>query len=203
MSSTQSSMPVFADDLAELLNLLEIEKATICGLSMGGYAAFAFHRKYAERVNALILCDTRAAADNDEAKRGRYEMAELARTKGALAIGEKMIPKLLGETTLKNHPNAADRIRLMIEAAQPEDIAQALIGMAQREDSTELLSLIDCPTLVVVGDEDKLTPPSEAEKLVQAIPSSRLEVIKNAGHLSNLEQTSSFNQAIGKFLDQL
>lgn len=91
MSSTHSSMAVFADDLAGLLDLLGIEKATICGLSMGGYAAFAFYRKFAERVNALILCDTRAAADTDEGKRGRYEMAELARTKGASAIGEKMI----------------------------------------------------------------------------------------------------------------
>lgn len=83
MSSIHSSMPVFADDLAGLLNFLAIEKATICGLSMGGYAAFAFYRNYAERVNAVILCDTRAAADNDEGKRGRYEMAELARTNGA------------------------------------------------------------------------------------------------------------------------
>jgi len=203
MSSTQSSMPVFADDLAELLNLLEIEKATICGLSMGGYAAFAFYREYAERVNALILCDTRAAADNDEAKRGRYEMAELARTKGASAIGEQMIPKLLGETTLKIGPTVADRIRSMIEAAQPEGIAQALIGMAQRENSTNLLPQISCPTLIVVGDEDKLTPPTEAETLAQSIRASRLEVIKGAGHLSNLEQPASFNQAINKYLNQL
>lgn len=203
MSSTQSSMPVFADDLAELLNLLEIEKATICGLSMGAYAAFAFYRQYAERVSTLILCDTRAAADNDEGKRGRYEMAELARTKGASAIGEKMIPKLLGETTVKNHPNVANRIRSMIEAAQPEGIAQALIGMAQRENSTDLLHQISCPTLIVVGNEDKLTPPTEAETLAQSITASSLELIKGAGHLSNLEQPASFNQAINKFLNQL
>jgi 3-oxoadipate enol-lactonase len=203
MSSTQSSMPVFADDLAELLNLLEIENATICGLSMGGYAAFAFYRKYAERVNGLILCDTRATADNDEGKRGRYEMAELARIKGASAIGEKMIPKLIGETTLKNHPNVADRIRSMIEAAHPEGIAQALIGMAQRENSTDLLPQISCPTLIVVGAQDKLTPPPDAENLARSITASSLDVINNAGHLSNLEQPASFNQAIGKFLNQL
>lgn len=202
MSSTHSSMPVFADDLAELLNLLEIEKTIICGLSMGGYATFAFYRKYAERVNALILCDTRAAADTDEAKRGRYEMAELARTKGASAISEKMIPKLLGETTQKNRPNIADRIRSMIEAAQPEGIAQALIGMAQRENSTELLPMMACPSLVVVGNEDNLTPPTDAEKLADSIKASRLEVINEAGHLSNLEQPASFNQAIGRFLNQ-
>jgi pimeloyl-ACP methyl ester carboxylesterase len=202
MSSTHSSLSVFAEDLAELLNLLEIEKATICGLSMGGYATFAFYRKYAERVNALILCDTRATADNDEGKRGRYEMAELARTQGTSAISEKMIPKLLGETTLKNRPNVLYRVRSMIEAAQPEGIAQALIGMEQRDNSTVLLPLISCPTLVDVGKEDNLTPPADAEKLAQSITASRLEVINDAGHLSNLEQPLSFNQAISKFLNK-
>ena len=202
LSATHSSLPVFADDLAELLNLLEIEKATICGLSMGGYAAFAFYRQFAERVNALILCDTRATADTEEGKQGRYEMAELARTKGVSAIAEKMIPKLLGTTTLKDFPGAASHVRSMIEAAQPEGIAQALIGMAQRDDSTELLPGINCPTLIVVGDEDTLTPPSDAEKMAQTIPNSRLEIIPDAGHLSNLERPASFNQAVRDFLNQ-
>ncbi len=203
LNSTQSSLPVFADDLAELLNVLGIEKATICGLSMGGYAAFAFYRKFAERVNALILCDTRATADTEEAKQGRYEMVELARTKGASAIAEKMIPKLLGATTLKSFPGAASHVRSMIEAAQPEGIAQSLIGMARRDDSTELLSHINCPTLIIVGDEDTLTPPADSGKMAQTIAGSRLEVIPGAGHLSNLERPAIFNQAVGDFLNQV
>lgn len=113
-----------------------------------------------------------------------------------------MLPKLLGETTLKNRPTVADRIRSIIETAQPEGIAQALIGMAQRENSTDLLPQISCPTLIVVGDEDKLTPTTDAETLAQFITASSLEVINGAGHLSNLEQPASFNQAINKFLNQ-
>lgn len=90
----------------------------------------------------------------------------------------------------------------MIEIAQPEGIAQALLGMAQRNDSTDLLPLITCPTLVVVGSEDNLTPLADAEKLARSISTSSLEVINEAGHLSNLEQPASFNQAISKFLNR-
>lgn len=203
IGSSDLTMPLFADDLAELLGELQIDRAAICGLSMGGYAALAFHRKYSHLINALILCDTRAAADTEEAKRGRYEMADLARSDGTAAIADRMIPRLLGETTLQSSPSIADRIRKMIESASVEGIAKALIGMAQREDSTDLLPLISCPTLIIAGNEDKLTPPNEAEKMKQHIKTSELTIITAAGHLSNIEQTVMFNQAIGKFLSQL
>ncbi len=192
----------FADDLASLLDELKIQNAIICGLSMGGYSAFAFYRKYADRVKALILCDTRATADTEESKSARYEMAELARQRGASALVETMLPKLLGETSLKTKPQIITQVKEMIEMAQPEGIAHALIGMAQRKDSTDLLSQIACPTLIVVGNEDKLTPPSDAEKMNQAITSSQLRVIENAGHLPNLEEPGAFNQALGDFINQ-
>jgi len=203
LGTTDSTMPDFAGDLAELLNQLQIERATVCGLSMGGYAAFAFYRTYASRVQALILCDTRAAADTDEGKRGRYEMAEVARSKGTTAIAENMIPRLLGDTTLQNNFDVVKRVRGMIETAQTEGIARALFGMAQRGDSTDLLPTIDCPTLIIVGSEDKLTPPSEAETLGRLIKAAKLEVIGGAGHLSNLEQPAAFNLAVSSFLNQL
>lgn len=130
-------------------------------------------------------------------------MAELARNKGLPAIAEKMIPRLLGETTIQSNLIVTGQVRTMIDAAQPEGIAQASRGMAERDDSTDLLPLITCPTLVVVGDEDKLTSLSEAEKLAQSIASSSLKVIKGAAHLSNLERPVNFNQAIREFLDQL
>lgn len=129
-------------------------------------------------------------------------MAELARAKGVSAIAEKMIPKLLGATTLKSFPGASSHVHSMIEAAQPEGIAQALIGMAQRDDSTELLPRINCPTLIVVGDEDTLTPLADAEKMARGILGSRLEIVQGAGHLSNLERPASFNQTVGNFLNQ-
>jgi len=200
LGETASTMEVFADDVAGLLDALEIERAVICGLSMGGYAAFAFYRKYAERVAALILADTRPGPDTDEGKRGRYEMAELARCSGASALVEKMIPKLLGATTQQTKPHIVERVRAMIESNNAEGIARALHGMAERADSTELLAQINCPTLVIVGSEDGLTSPSEAEKMSQGISGARLVTIAGAGHLSNLEQPDEFNRAVSDFL---
>jgi 3-oxoadipate enol-lactonase len=198
-----STMEDFADDLAGLINRLSIEKAIICGLSMGGYAAFAFHRKYAEKISALILADTRATPDGEEGKRGRYEMAELARTKGAPALIDKMLPRLLGETTRRTKPAVVERVKAMIESGQPEGIARALLAMAARPDSTGMLPQIGCPALIIVGNEDKLTPPSESEKIGQAIPDSTLAIIEDAGHLPNMEQSESFNSVISRFLSGL
>ena len=203
LGSKSSSMGVFADDLSALLNHLEIKNATICGLSMGGYAAFAFYRKYTDQVNALILCDTRATADTEESKQARYEMAELARQSGSSSIVEPMTPRLLGETTLKAKPQIIERVKKMIETANPAGIAQALIGMAHRNDSTNSLSEIHCPTLIIVGNEDKLTPPSDAEKMNWAIPLSELKIINQSGHLPNLEASVVFNQLVGEFLSKV
>lgn len=202
LKSSGSTMPGFADDLARLLNHLGVFGATICGLSMGGYAAFAFYRKFPERVDALILCDTRAGTDTEEGKRARFETADLARQQGASAIADSMIKRLLGETTLKTQPQIAGQVRKMIEAANPEGIAQALIGMANRDDSTDLLAKINCPTLIIVGEEDTLTPPSESRKMSQAIPQSQLAVIAKAGHLTNLESTVEFNLIVSEFLNR-
>ena len=203
LGSKPSNLAGFADDLAGLLDHLQIKSAAICGLSMGGYAAFAFYRKYPDKVAALVLCDTRASADTEEGKQSRHEMAALARQQGTPPIIEAMIPRLLGETTLRTKPQTAERVKEMIRAAQPEGIAQALFGMAQRDDSTELLSKITCPTLIIVGDEDKLTPPSDAEKMHLSIAFSQLRVINHAGHLANLEEPSVFNQTVRDFLKQL
>jgi 3-oxoadipate enol-lactonase len=198
-----STMEDFADDLAGLLRRLSIDQAIICGLSMGGYASFAFHRKYSERISALILADTRATPDNEEGKRGRYEMAELAREKGASALVDKMLPRLLGETTQRSKPAVIERVKSMIESGQPEGIARALLAMADRPDSTGLLPQIGYPALITVGNEDKLTPPSESEKMGQAIPDSSLAIIDDAGHLPNIEQPESFNFVISRFLSGL
>ena len=158
-----STMAAFASDVAALLDFLKIDKATICGLSMGGYAAMSFVREHADRVRALVLADTRAAADTDEGRQNRLKMAALAREEGPAAIAEQMITKLLGATTLSTRANVVERVRAMILANRREGIARALIGMAERPDSTSVLSGITFPVLIVVGEEDTLTPPAEAE----------------------------------------
>ncbi len=196
-------METLADDLAGLMDALAIERSVLCGLSMGGYTAFAFHRKYADRITALILADTKASADVEEGKRGRYEMAELALKSGAAAIADYMITKLLAPVTLKNKTQVVERVRAMIEGNLPEGIAAAQRGMAERADSVELLARISCPTLVIAGSDDSLTPPDEAERMCGQIPNAGFALINEAGHLSNLEQPEEFNRVVADFLNQL
>jgi pimeloyl-ACP methyl ester carboxylesterase len=154
-------------------------------------------------VSALILADTKPTIDSEEGKRGRYEMAELARSKGVSGLVEILTPRLIGETTLRNNPEVVARVKSMIEAGQSEGVAQAQAAMAERSDSTDLLSQINCPTLIIVGKEDKLTPPVEAEKMSRSIAGSTLEIVRSSGHLPNIEQPESFNHLVANFLSRL
>ncbi len=196
-----STMELFADDVAGLMDLLGIQKAILCGLSMGGYAAFAFLRKYPQRLAGLILADTRPGADSPEAQANRENVARMAETQGTAAIADLQVPRLISEYTRQHHPEVENRIRQMIYAATPQGIAAASRGMAQRADSTELLAGITCPTLVIVGEQDTLTPPTVAQAYASQIPDARYAVISQAGHLSNLEQPELFLQVVRGFLE--
>ena len=195
-----STMEQFADDVAGLMDVLGMQDAVICGLSMGGYAAFAFLRKYPQRVKGLILADTRPAADTAEARANRENVARIAETQGTEAIADLQVPKLISEYTRQHHLEIELRIRQMINAATPQGIAAASRGMAQRADSTALLSTIAFPTLVIVGEQDSLTPPSVAQDYAAKIPNAQFIVIPHAGHLSNLEQPEAFLQVVSGFL---
>jgi len=195
-----STMEQFADDVAGLMDVLGMQDAVICGLSMGGYAAFAFLRKYPQRVKGLILADTRPAADTAEARANRENVARIAETQETEAIADLQVPKLISEYTRQYHLEIELRIRQMINAATPQGIAAASRGMAQRADSTALLSTIAFPTLVIVGEQDSLTPPSVAQDYAAKIPNAQFIVIPHAGHLSNLEQPEAFLQVISGFL---
>ncbi|HEX2056058.1 MAG TPA: alpha/beta fold hydrolase, partial [Nitrospiraceae bacterium] len=169
------------------------------GLSMGGYVSFAFYRKYAERVRGLVLADTRAQADTEEARTGRFDLAQTAFRKGPEAVAEIMIPKLFGATSLKSRPELIAKVRRMIESNEVSGIIVDSIAMADRPDSLSLLPRITCPTLVIVGEEDQATPPAEAERIAKGIPGAKLSVIGGAGHLTNLEQPEQFNKLVGAF----
>jgi len=192
-----SSLDQHADDLDALLGHLAIEKATVVGLSMGGYISFAFWRRHRERIAALILADTRAGADTEEGKQGREKNAKLAEEHGPGAIADQMLPKLLSA----NAPAALrDQVRRIIESNDRAGIAAAQRAMAPRPDSTPLLATIDVPTLVIVGAEDALTPPSESEAMFNAIPGCRIAEIPGVGHLSNMEAPEAFNAQVTEFL---
>ncbi len=197
------SMELFADDVHALLTELKLGRVVLAGLSMGGYVAFAFYRKYRSAVRALILADTRAPADSAEGRQGRLETAALAEREGAAPVVDRLLPKLLGDTTLVEKSEVVAQVREMMLAASPVSMARAMRAMAARPDSLELLSRIQCPTLVLVGEEDKLSLPGEAQKMADSIPQARFQTIPGAGHLSNLEQPTRFNMLLEDFLSRL
>ena len=189
----------YADDVVGLMDHLSIPRAMLVGLSMGGYVGFAFYRKYAERVRGLVLADTRAQADTDEARTGRFNLAQTAFRQGPEAVADIMIPKLLGASSLKTKPDLVDHVRRMITGNEVSGMIVDLIAMADRPDSLSLLPQITCPTVVIVGEEDHTTPAADARLIAQGIAGAKLAVIPGAGHISNLEQPEQFNKVIDEF----
>jgi 3-oxoadipate enol-lactonase len=195
------SMETYAADLAELLDLLGAREVVLVGLSMGGYVAFEFLRRWRERVRGLVLVDTRAEADTPEARMSRDASAATAREQGPGAIAEAMIPKLLGASTLAGAPATVEQVHATITAMPVAGLVGALGAMRDRPDSTGLLpELAGLPTLVIVGDEDEVTPPAQAKVMAEAIPGASLVVIRSAGHLPPLERPAETTDAILAFL---
>ena len=197
-----ATMNRMAQDVAALLDHLEISRAVIGGLSMGGYVVLAFYKQFPSRVRSLILADTRAQADTEEGKQTRLQQAEKALAEGMAGIADSMLPKLLTPETVSKRPDVVKRIRDMMLKTKPEGAAGALLGMAERDDQTSLLSQISVPTLILVGREDPITPVADSEKMHREIAGSRLVVIENAAHVSNLERTDQFNEEVTRFLQQ-
>lgn len=196
-----ATMNRMAHDVAALLDHLEVSRAVIGGLSMGGYVALAFYKQFPSRVRALVLADTRAQADTEEGKQTRLQQAEKALAEGMAGIADSMLPKLLTPETVSKHPEVVKRVRDMMLKTKPAGAAGALLGMAERDDQTSLLSQISCPTLILVGKEDSITPVADSERMHREIADSRLVVIENAAHVSNLERTDKFNEELMRFLN--
>ncbi len=197
-------METYAADLAALLDLLGVDEVVLVGLSMGGYIAFEFLRRWRDRVRGLVLMDTRAEADTPEGKKNRDSAAATAREQGAEAIAEAMLPKVLGASTLAGSPATVERVRAMMAATPVAGIVGAVGAMRDRPDSTSMLpGLSGVPTLVIVGDEDELTPPAQARAMADAIPGASLVVIRSAGHLPTMEGPVETTDALLAFLDGL
>jgi pimeloyl-ACP methyl ester carboxylesterase len=196
-------MDLLAEDLRGLLDALGVTQVVLAGFSMGGYAAFAFYRKYKERVRALVLADTRCQPDTPQAAQGRETLAQRAEREGPAPIAETLLPRLLTQATLRHRPGTVEYVRSMIMRTSVAGIAGDLRGMALRPDSTETLGQIACPTLILVGEEDVLTPPADSEMMAQNIRGAYLQVIPEAAHLSPLENPDTFNFALLSFLEGL
>lgn len=198
------SMPIYAADLAALLDVLGVDDVVLCGLSMGGYVAFEFLRQWRSRVRGLVLMDSRADADSAEARRARDAAAATARERGAAAIADAMLPKMLSPATLSRRPDVADQVRALMSRTPVAGIVGALAAMRDREESESLLpTLAGVPTLVIVGEADTLTPPDQARAMAAAIPGGRLAVIPGAGHLPPVEQPEATTARLREFLKSL
>jgi 3-oxoadipate enol-lactonase len=197
------SMDRYADDLAALLAALGVERAVVCGLSMGGYVALAMLRRHRHLLRALVLCDTRATADGDEARTKRRRIARFIDERGMEALAEQQLEAQVGRTTRESHPEISESLRRMMASAPASGAISAQHAMAARADSSDLLATIDFPTLVVGGAEDAITPLEELRALAAAIPGSRLELIERAGHVCPYERPAAFNHIVGEFLGRL
>jgi pimeloyl-ACP methyl ester carboxylesterase len=189
-----------AADLAAFMDHLKLDRAVIGGLSMGGYITFALFRRSPERFHGMILADTKAEADTAEGRKGRRAMIELVRAKGPAAIAEQMVPRLLSAATRERQPEIVSAVRRMIEAGSVEGIAGALGALMARPDSTPSLSRVNCPALILVGAHDEITPEASARAMEQRIERSRVVVLPDAAHLTNIESPEAFSRALTDFL---
>lgn len=195
-----TSIEEHADDVLALFDALGLATVALGGLSMGGYVAFAVLRRAPDRVHAVVLADTRSDADTPDAMEARGRMQQVAREQGSRAIADALVPRLLGRSTLDTRPEVVDVVRRTIERTPPAGIVAALECLKTRPDATPGLPFIGAPTLILVGDEDGLTPVSLHEAMRDRIPRAHLTILAKAGHLSNLEQPTLFNDAVGAFL---
>lgn len=196
------TMAQFADDLAALLSALQVtEPVTLCGLSMGGYIAWQFAARHADKLAHLILCDTKAAADTKEGAEGRQKLAAKVLTEGSQVAAEAMLPKLFSKRSLDSQAEGVEATRQVILHTSPPAIAAALRGMAAREDFTSRLMTMSIPTLVLCGAEDVITPASEMRTMAASIPNAEYVEIPAAGHMAPLEAPAAVNQAVRKFLN--
>ena len=196
----QYSMELFVDDLVMLLDQLKVERAVLCGLSMGGYIALRAAERHPERISGLVLCDTKSAPDTDEARIKRAVTIAAVKKDGVPKFANEFVKAVLTENTLKTKPAIVASLLTGILGNSPLGISGALLAMAARTDTTAALAKITVPALILVGEQDKITPPSASEAMLKALPKAAMHVIPEAAHMSNLENPAVFNEKLLAFL---
>jgi len=195
------SLDAMADDVVALLDSLSLDRVVLGGLSMGGYVAMALLRRAPERVEALVLADTKASADPTAARENRERIAStVLDEQSPRVLIDDVLPSLVGETTVRERPMVLGRIRALVEGAPPAAVAWAQRAMAARPDSTDTLRGVDVPALVVVGAEDALASAADAQAMVDALPHGRLVTIPRSGHLTAVETPEPFTSAVRELL---
>jgi 3-oxoadipate enol-lactonase len=195
-----TALSVFADDLEELLDSLDVDRCVLGGLSMGGQIVMEYYARFAERVRGLLLADTFAAPETPEGHRARNDMADRLLREGMRGYADEVLYKMVAPHA---PPAVAAHVHRMMTSTDPRGAAAALRGRAERPDYRPLLSRVTVPALVVVGAEDEYTPVGDAESLHALLPDSTLVVVDGAAHLPNLERPDAFDAALADFLRRL
>ncbi|MFB8443985.1 alpha/beta fold hydrolase [Streptomyces niveus] len=198
-----TTLTTFAWDIAALLDRLGVDRVVLGGLSMGGQIVLEFYRLFPERVRALVLADTFAAAETEAGRAARNAMADRLLREGMGPYADEVLTRMVTPHNAEALPAVAGHVRDMMRGAPPEGAAAALRGRAERPDYVGMLGRVAVPALVVVGSEDTYTPVADARVMSEGIPDATLAVIEGAGHLPNLERRAEFDAALGAFLDSL
>ncbi|NTV46674.1 MAG: alpha/beta hydrolase [Chlorobiales bacterium] len=193
----------YVTDVSILLSSLNIQTVTVVGLSMGGYQAFTMYKHFPQRVRSLVLSDTRPEPDTEIGREARYEFIDALMKKGSEEAVNRMVPKFFAERTYTDNSALVERISRMVRANTPEAIAGQLKALALRHDSVPLLKTIACPTTILVGQEDKVTPPDVATEMQRHISKAELYTLKGCGHLPNLEEPKEFNRILLAHLERV
>lgn len=196
-----ATMQQHAEDLARLCDELKVGKAVFIGCSIGGYVSFEFWRRFRERVSGLVLANTKASADNAEARAGRLQAADQVLQQGPEKFIDAMLPKLIGETTQRNRPDVVEKAKRTMMQSTAQGIAAVQRGMAERPDSIPTLAKINVPTLILGGVEDGLIPRNELELMRAGIKQSTLQIVRKAGHYAPLEQPDEVAILLKRFLE--
>lgn len=203
LGNDEPALEAAADDVVALMDRLDLDRVVLGGLSMGGYVAMMLLRRHPDRISGLLLADTKASADPDQARANRERIAQaVLADPDNLVLVEEVLPSLVGPTTVSDRPHIYGRVRGLVQQAPAAAVAWAQRAMAARPDSFEILRGCRVPALVVVGDEDKLSPPSDAQAMADVLPEASVVTIPAAGHLSAVEDPAAFNTAVLDFLRQ-
>ena len=197
------TMARYADDLAAVLDALRIERATVCGQSLGGYIVFELLRRHADRVGALVLVATKPDADTPEGQRARDQVVAQAEREGPAAVADGMLSRLLGRTTRATRPGAAAAVRRMAGGWSVAGMVGAQRAMRARPDSTETLRRLRLPALVIGGGEDEIAAPAVVRAMGALIANAQVEIVPGAGHAVPLERPARTTRALAGFLAML
>jgi 3-oxoadipate enol-lactonase len=202
-SAHRYSIEEMASQISQLLKSINIDKAIVGGLSMGGYVLFNLCRLTPEKLSALVFCDTTYTADTEEKRNSRFDLISKIKKQGSSALIENMLPNLISDDTKQNNPPLNRELEEFLSEVNPGSAINAMKSMAERKDTSDIIDKISVPTLLIFGEFDKVTTLEIARKMNRTIPGSELEIIKKAGHFSNLEQPEQFNKALLNFCNRI